>query len=85
MGPAVRQEILTTLKSSKWRKKHNLAINASASFEECANALIDCHLEPAVENYIKKPVSSNNASRKALDKIIDGIPEDPTTKKARRG
>ena len=27
------------------------------------------------------PVSSNNASRKALDKIIDDIPEDPTTKR----
>ena len=79
MGPAVRQEILTTLKSSKWRKKQNLAANAS--FEECVNAPIDYHLEPAVENYIKKIVSSNNASRKALDKIIDDIPEDPTTKR----
>ena len=83
MGPAVRQEILTTLalKSSKWRKKHNLAADASASFEECANAAIDYHLEPAFEDYATKIVSSNNASRKALDKIIDDIPEDPTTKR----
>ena len=79
MGPAKRLEILTTLKSSKWRKKHN--ISGKATFEECVNALIDYHLEPAFEDYVKKIVSSNNATRKALDKIIDDIPEDPTTKR----
>ena len=79
MGPAKRLEILTTLKSSKWRKKHN--ISGKATFEECVNALIDYHLEPAFEDYVKKIASSNNATIKALDKIIDDIPEDPTTKR----
>ena len=79
MGPAVRQEIFTNLKSKKWRKKHNL--DANATFEELVEAAIEHHLEPAVEDYMKKIVSSNNASRKALDKIIDDIPEDPVTKR----
>ena len=79
MGPAKRHGILTALKSSKWRKKHHLS--GKATFEECVNAVIDYHLEPAFEGYVKKIVSLNNASRKALDKIIDDIPEDPTTKR----
>ena len=79
MGPAIRLEILTILKSSKWRKKHR--ISGKATFEECVNALIDYHLEPAFEDYVKKITSSNNATIKALDKIIDDIPEDPTTKR----
>ena len=79
MGPAIRQVILTTLKSSKWRKRHHLS--GKATFEECVNAAIDYHVEPAFEDYVKKIVSSNNALRKAMDKIIDDIPEDPTTKR----
>ena len=79
MGPAIRQEAFTNLRSMKRRKKKGLS--ADASFEECINAAIEHHLEPAVEEYAKKIVSSNNASRKALDKIIDDIPEDPTTKR----
>ena len=63
----------------KWRKRHNLG--ADASLEECIDAAIQHHLEPAVEEYVKKIVSSNNASVKALDKIIDEIPEDPVTKR----
>ena len=77
MGPAIRQEVFTNTKSKKWRKKHNLSANAT--FEECVDAAH--HLEPAVEGYVKKIVSSNNASMKALDKIIDDIPEDPVTKR----
>ena len=77
MGPAKRHEILTTLKSSKWRKKHHL--KNDATFAECVIAALDYHVEPAIENFVKKLVSSNNALIKALDKIIDDIPEDPTT------
>ena len=59
----------------RWRKKHNL--KADASFEECIEAAITYHLEPAVE----KIVSSNDSAKKALEKIIDDIPEDPVTKR----
>ena len=52
-----------------------------ASFEECVTATLDHHVEPAFENFVKKIVSSNNAVMKALDKIIDDIPEDPTSKR----
>ena len=38
MGPAIRQEVYTSLKSMRWRKKHNL--KADASFEECIEAAI---------------------------------------------
>ena len=79
MGSAKRQEIMTTLKSSKWRRKHNLDLKAS--FEECVHAAIDHHLEPAFEDYVKKIFASNRAAIKALDKIIDDIPEDPTMKR----
>ena len=79
MGPAKRHEILTTLKSSKWRRRHHL--KNDASFTECVTAALDYHVEPAIENFVKKIVSSNNALIKALDKIIDDIPEDPTSKR----
>ena len=79
MGSAKRQEIMTTLKSSKWRRKHSLDLKAS--FEERVHAAIDHHLEPAFEDYVKKIIASNRAAIKALDKIIDDIPEDPTMKR----
>ena len=52
-----------------------------ASFEECVTATLDHHVEPAFEDFVKKIVASNNAVMKALDKIIDDIPEDPTSKR----
>ena len=79
MGPAKRHEVLTTLKSSKWRRRQHL--KNDASFEECVTAALDHHVEPAFENFVKKIVSSNNAVMKAIDKIIDDIPEDPTSKR----
>ena len=79
MGPAKRQEIMTTLKSSKWRRRHHM--KHDASFEECVLAALDYHVEPAYENFVKRIVSTNNALIKALDKIIDDIPEDPTSKR----
>ena len=45
------------------------------------DAAITHHLEPAVEDYVKKIAPSNNPSMKAIEKIIDGIPEDPVTKR----
>ena len=50
MGPAKRHEILTTLKSSKWRRRHHL--KNDASFTECVTAALDYHVEPAIENYV---------------------------------
>ena len=79
MGPALRQEIYTTLKSMKWRNKRNLS--GTESFEECIDVAITHHLELAFDDYVKKIVSSNNASTKAIEKIIDDIPEDPVTKR----
>ena len=79
MGPAIRQEVYTNLTSMKWRRKHDLS--ADASFEECIEAAITHHIEPAVEDYVKKIVSSSDSTRKALEKIIDDIPEDPVTKR----
>ena len=79
MGPAKRHEIMTTLKSSKWRRRHHL--KNDASFTECTIAALDYHVEPAIEKFVKKIVSSNNALIKALDKIIDDIPEEPTSKR----
>jgi uncharacterized membrane protein YgcG len=79
MGLAKRHEIWTTLKSSKWRRRHHM--KNDASFEECVTAALDYHVEPAYENFVKKILSSNNALMKAMDKIIDDIPEDPTSKR----
>ena len=77
MGPAIGQEAFAKHTTSRWRKKHSLS--ATASFEECVEAAIEHCLEPAVEEFVQKIVSSTNASRKALDKIIDDISEDPVT------
>ena len=79
MGPAIHREVYTSLKSMRWRKKHNL--KADASFEECIEAAITYHLKLAVEDYVRKIVSSNDSARKALEKTIDDIPEDPVTKR----
>ena len=79
MGPAKRHEIMTTFKSKKWRRRNHL--KSDASFEECVTAILDYHVEPAFEDFVKKIVASNNAVMKAIDKIIDDIPEDPTSKR----
>ena len=63
----------------KWRNKRNLS--GTASFEECIDVAITHHLEPAFDDYAKKIIASNNASTKAIEKIIDDIPEDPVTKR----
>ena len=79
MGPALRQEIFTKLKSGKWRKKTNL--RGTASFEECVDAAITHLIEPAFDNYAQQIFASNDASMTALEKIIEDIPEDPVTKR----
>ena len=81
MGPALRQEIYTNLKSMnlKWRNKRNLS--GTASFEECVDAVITHLVEPAFDDYVQKIFASNNASTKAIEKIIDDIHEDPVTKR----
>ena len=79
MGPAIRRGAFTNLKSMTWRRKHDLS--ADASFEECIEAAITHHLEPAAGDYAQKIVSSSDPTRKALEKIIDNIPEDPVTKR----
>ena len=65
MGPALRQEIYTKLKSMKWRNKNNLS--GTASFEECIDAAITHHLEPAVEDYVNKIVTQSNQGGSAFD------------------
>ena len=54
MGPAIRQEIYTNLKSTKLRNTRNLG--ATASFAECIDAAIERHIEPAVEDAVRRIV-----------------------------
>ena len=82
MVPVLRQEIFTKLKSGKWRKKINL--RGTANFEECVDAALTHLIEPAFDNYAQKIFESNDASMKALEKIIDDIPEDPSRKDSMR-
>ena len=63
----------------KWRNKRNLS--STASFEECVGAATTHLVEPAFDDYVQKIFASNNASTKAIEKIIDDIPEDPVTKR----
>ena len=78
-GQALRQEIHANLKSKKWRMAQNL--QGKENLEECVDAALTHVVEPALDDYVRKVYASNDASRKALEKIIGDIPEDPVTKR----
>ena len=78
MGSDLRQEICAKPKSGNWRRKNNLCTDVS--FEEWIDAAL-AMVEPVVDGYTRKIFENNDASRKAIEKIIEEIPKDPVTKR----